>query len=736
MNLPDTPSPEPSTTPTWMATSGRLLRIMRKELSEVLRDRRTIMTLILMPVLLYPLLAMGFQQFLLASELEDRQQPGFRFGFFSSEEAKLVFKVVQTNLDTDSRQPSFQPTEVNPTNIFEVADMSLLLSGELDLIIRVPEIDKLPPDFDEKNRAVKVNLYHLKGSPRSMHALAAVQRQLNEANTAVLQRKLGNVLVFQHDIEVQKDNQSPAPLDDTQKPATLIQTATREIVPPKADEFPLASIIPLVLILMTITGAVYPAIDLTAGERERGTLEILVAAPVPRMGLLFAKYVSVLTIAVLTAVVNMVMMMVTIATSGIGKALFADGLSALQILQIFALLLLFAAFFSAVLLTVTSFARSFKEAQAYLIPLMLVSLAPGVAGMIPGLELTAALCLVPLLNIVLLGRDLLQNQADPLSAVIVVLSTLTYAVAAISLAAKVFGAENVLYNESSSWGDLFRRPPRPVETPSLSSALVCLGLMFCGFFVVQGILAQQIDPADMDDRFLVFQVYLMAGLSVILFAAIPLLFAQRQHVRWNTGLLLRPASVLAFLGAMLLGVSLWPLVYEMLAYLEEAGVTTIQPERRAEIASAMQRVRGLVPVAAMIAVQVIPGLVEELFFRGFLLSGLRKLFNGPLAILISAILFGLAHWVITPVLGLERLIVTILLGLVLGWVAWRSGSVLPAMVLHGCHNGLLAWLGYYQASEGADPALTADHLPGSWLLIAVAVAVVGAGLVYLGGRRE
>src|SRR5438067_7754961 len=98
---------------------------------------------------------------------------------------------------------------------------------------------------------------------------------------------------------------------------------------------------------MTITGAVYPAIDLTAGERERGTLEVLVAAPVPRLGLLFAKYLSVVAVAVLTAVVNLATMTVTLLVSGLGPLVFRGGSPALAIVQVFFLLLLFAAFFSA-----------------------------------------------------------------------------------------------------------------------------------------------------------------------------------------------------------------------------------------------------------------------------------------------------------------------------------------------------------------------------------------------------
>src|SRR5207247_368856 len=112
-----------------------------------------------------------------------------------------------------------------------------------------------------------------------------------------------------------------------------------------------AAVVPFILILMTITGAVYPAIDLTAGERERGTLEVLVAAPIPRIGLLFAKYVAVVSVALLTATANLTMMTVTIAVSGLGRLLFGDaGISAGVISAVFGLLLLFAAFFSAVLL--------------------------------------------------------------------------------------------------------------------------------------------------------------------------------------------------------------------------------------------------------------------------------------------------------------------------------------------------------------------------------------------------
>src|SRR5207244_225001 len=87
----------------------------------------------------------------------------------------------------------------------------------------------------------------------------------------------------------------------------------------------LTALVPLILILMTITGAVYPAIDLTAGERERGTLEILIAAPVPRVSLLFGKYVAVVTVAVLTALVNVGSMTVSLLVSGFSERVSGAG---------------------------------------------------------------------------------------------------------------------------------------------------------------------------------------------------------------------------------------------------------------------------------------------------------------------------------------------------------------------------------------------------------------------------
>src|SRR5207249_2158978 len=103
--------------------------------------------------------------------------------------------------------------------------------------------------------------------------------------------------------------------------------------PLETSQLSLTAVIPLILILMTITGAVYPAIDLTAGERERGTLEILVSAPVPRMALLLAKYVAVVTVAMLTATINLAMMLITLDLNQLTGLVFKGSVTVGLIVQ-------------------------------------------------------------------------------------------------------------------------------------------------------------------------------------------------------------------------------------------------------------------------------------------------------------------------------------------------------------------------------------------------------------------
>jgi ABC-2 type transport system permease protein/sodium transport system permease protein len=409
----------------------RLLRLARKELTEVLRDRRTIFTLVLMPLLLYPLLTIGFGQFVVGARAAD-VAPRYRLGFASKADQDALMSYLSWGIR--ARQEQRVLPGLDPKLTWDVYD-------DVDGEVRERRIDVgfRPP----KSPGEWVVVYR-EDSPYAHDALAYLELAAAAADAELLRMGLR-----EHKVQLR-----PAP---------------RFVAAPLAAEshggMSLAVFVPLVLVLMTITGAVYPAIDLTAGERERGTLEVLLAAPVPRVSLLFGKYVAVVSVAVLTALMNLGSMTVSLLAAdwlygGVSERVFGpSGMRLATFVEIFALVLLFAAFFSAVLLVLTSFARSFKEAQAYLIPLMVLAIFPGLLALYPDLRLAGPAAVVPLLNIVLLARDLLDPSAhpDPVSAVVVVVSTAAYAALALALAAKVFGAEGVLYSESGGWRALLRR---------------------------------------------------------------------------------------------------------------------------------------------------------------------------------------------------------------------------------------------------------------------------------------
>jgi len=413
-----------------------LFRLARKELTEILRDRRTIVTLLVMPLLLYPLLTVVFGQFVFGGRTTE-MAPVYRLGFSS----KTDYNELESRFDFEKQRPHPEALTALPHReprlfLFQLDNLDQnVRDGVVDVAFRrKPAAAAAVPG----EIAIDWELVYREDSPDALEAVAYLDRLCARTNGDILSQRLKSAGVRQRSDPIRL---AAAPLEVEER-----------------HGLSLAVFVPLVLILMTMTGAVYPAIDLIAGERERGTLEVLIAAPVPRVSLLFGKYVAVVTVAVLTALVNLGSLTVSLLVGGFAERVFGSGgIRVGTLLEIFGLVLLFAAFFSAVLLVVTSFARSFKEAQAYLIPLMVVALLPGVVGLLPGLRLSGLLTVVPLLNIVLLARDLLEGHADPVSAAVVVLATAAYAVLAIALAAQVFGAEGVLYGESGGWRALLRR---------------------------------------------------------------------------------------------------------------------------------------------------------------------------------------------------------------------------------------------------------------------------------------
>jgi ABC-2 type transport system permease protein/sodium transport system permease protein len=671
-----------------------------------------------MPLLVYPLLSLAFHRFLMLYF-----EPGeakIHIGFVSEDDVE-VFQawVFRGHRLLSSQEDDLPPEAPGATALpgmglgtanlpspstdsmpaFLICDdfESMLRAGRIDVGVRVIEKDGMS----------LFELTYEDASPNSLRALKFVVDRFRAVNKQFGRRALREL----------------------GRPGLPAEFERKRISSSSSGGVSLAVVLPLILLLMTITGAVYPSIDLTAGERERGTLEALIAAPVPRLALLVAKYFAVVVVAQLTAIMNLIAMTLTIIASGLSQYLFPGGeFSLLVVLQIMGLLFLFAAFFSAVLLVITSVARSFKEAQAYLIPVMMLSIAPGIVSLAGDIEL-AKWYAVPLLNMVLFARDLIEGNVDPMSGAKTILTTLVYTMAAVALAARLFGADAVLYGSQSSWKELFRRPERPVDGPSLSGAVGALAVLFPVFFVFSGLMAQW--EASQQQKLIVSGVA-----TAVLFAGFPVALCLLFRLRITATLPLKLPHWTGLVAAMLWGLTAWMFAHEILIASRYLGIVMLSDERIATIEEMLVKWRELPLIVLLLSQAIAPAVCEEVFFRGFLYRGLERNASILGALVWSALLFGAFHVVSGNVLTLERFLPSTLLGLLLGTLRLRTGSIVPGIVMHALSNGLLLSTAYYsdQLMEAGWGMEEQSHLPKTWLC--VAVVGVGVGFALLMSRRS
>ena len=738
----------------------RVLRLSRKELRESLRDRRTLVTLIVMPLIVYPLLGSVVQKF--AINRFDPNSPPALVVFDGSlpeaaAEAMLelpdsnitIFEGRTTSRDDDATEPE---NKGKPTSLQDVATsltgpetgsaIGALTNSDEGSVrpIRLRRYEKpVKREFiEEFLQAGEADV----GVRQTVAVRDDVTGIVHPSDFQIISRQ-GDAFSQQAAVELEKrvlafrDRELRKLLDNTRFGSGVLPTISKlRIANDAPPSSPLGAFIPLMLVLMTMTGAVYPAIDLTAGERERGTLEMLMAAPVSRAQLLTGKFIAVLTVAVLTAVINLVAMLLTLYATGFDRVLLADGATFQMFFSVLMLLVVFASFFSAVLLSITSFARSFREAQAWLIPLMLVSLAPGILSLMPGVSLTLGLAVLPLVNIVLLGRELFQGTAAFHLYAVTLLSTLVYTILALRVAANVFGHDTVLFGSSAGVSAWMKRPTETRERIPTSIGVGWLVLLIPLFIVLSG-LRGRVVPIDN----LSGQLILSGSLTIILFAAFPIAITRWIRASVVQVFALHRFHVAALIGAILLGCTMWTLAYQVLVF-SKGPLQWLEMLNNSKLKELAERLTSETPyLIRVVTLALVPAICEELFFRGFLINTLQKranLWMRPM--LISTFVFAAFHVVVDQSLTLERFPATFLLGLVLCGIRLSSGSVLPGIVMHAISNGLLLSL------KELDPVLQAiglnlnveneTSLPTWFLIASLLISCAGAGLVWMGRKRR
>lgn len=453
-----------------------------------------------------------------------------------------------------------------------------------------------------------------------------------------------------------------------------------------------SKLFPALLVIMSMTGAFYPAIDLCAGEKERGTMETLLISPAKRIEIVFGKFFTVLCFSVSTAVLNLVSIGMTgqhmaslmKRAPGVQMAAAPEFPPLYALVWIIVLLLPLAAMFSALCLALATFARSSKEGQYYLTPLLMVTLGLTVFCVSPGIELNLFYSVMPIAGVALLLKGLLLTPQDTviyLYAIPVLVTSIAYSLLALWWSVDQFQREEVLFREAERfelklW---LRHLMRDKEsTPSFAHGVFCfvviMMLQFASFKYLSR--AATNDSGELD-ALQTMKVMLVQQIALIASPALMMGIMLTTSV-WQT-FRFRLPSLKMFSLALILAISAHPLSLMLAASLQ--WFFPPLPDRISQVTSGMADPNQplwliLIPFA------VAPAFCEEIAFRGFVLSGLARSGRTWLAIVISSLLFGVMHMIPQQVFNAA------LLGVVLGIVAIRSRSLWPCVIFHFCFNSL------------------------------------------------
>lgn len=393
-----------------------------KELTELMRDKKTLIFVILLPIFIFPVI-FGVMGLVLSSTTSKAMQEEHRYVIINAEQAPEFS-------DAMFYHKNFKQVKTDKTS--EADLVAAIRNDEFDVAIVIPA------DFSAKRQvSEQVQWQIIYNQSSQFDFMYRYFTDMLATYNEQLQRETLNQL-----------NVDPQKLAAIIKPVDVQKVDTADKRENIGEKF--GAVIAYILVPLCLLGASYPAIDMGAGEKERGTLETLLICPISRISIVLGKFLTVLTTGLVGA-------LITVGSFGIwgaiigsfaGMAVVQEAMSAIAITElilIFSLLLPISAVFAALLLAISIYARTFKEAQNYISPLSILIFLPLVAAMMPGVELNAKTALVPVMNVALAIKELIKGTADYMMLALIFGSTLLLAAAAIGFCVHWFQQEKVLF---------------------------------------------------------------------------------------------------------------------------------------------------------------------------------------------------------------------------------------------------------------------------------------------------
>ncbi|MDD4223073.1 MAG: ABC transporter permease [Candidatus Cloacimonetes bacterium] len=659
----------------------KALVIFRKEILEILRDKRTLFATIVLPVVLYPLLFIGFSA-IMSRQNEVLEKRGATIALLDSlsvqnQDARQAYDLILSSL---KNTPYLTTLESPP---------------ELERLYAEKEIKAVVSVSDSLSASglatYKVGIRYDASGDEGQLLFGKLEKSLMQTAQALIAKRLDALNVEQRYIE-------PLLIDQ-------IDTSTTA----KKMGSVLGMILPYIVILMLVTGASVVAADLVAGEKERRTLETLLVSSASRGEIVLGKYLTIFTMAMLNVVINLISISLSV------RYLFTQFDTGSQSLQLpvssFLILLLamvpLATLFSALLLSISTFSRNMKEARTYEQPIMIASMLMGMVSFIPSVEISNLLAMVPVINIALLFKAVLIGEWQLSHLLITVGTTLILDVFAIWVTVRLFHSEAVLFRTEDDSGGIktVRTNKRGFFNPL--NGLIYYSLALAALYY----LGSKWQMQDLVKGLVQTQVFVIVLPVLLVLRFVKLKGAEaRQLLRLKAPKLKEVALVpfIAISAAIVVAI-IGQLINQIFPF---------PPDYLENLSKLFQLDLPLWQMFLVIA--VLPGICEELLFRGFLLRFFEgKKFWYP--VLASAALFAVFH------LDPFRLLPTFLLGTLLGWLTLRSGSIYNSMLSHALNNGLALFIVTFAAKPWLKGLLADSENLQYWVVIP-AILVLAASL--------
>ena len=392
--------------------------VLRKELLEVLRDRRTLFFMVAFPLFIFPLLFGGIT-FFAAKAVQE------------AESKVLNFSIIEPQFHPEMRDAFHNDEQFRAIPLKDQGFRELVQQGEEDFVLEFAENLNQDP-LSAGQSEIKLYLND-----------SAINMIFNRVNDKVTQFSKQKQRVIFEQLGVPEQSQQ-----GVLQPIAIAKinlADKREDLGEKIGAF-----FPYILFLILLQGVMYLAADLGAGEKERGTLETLLLAPIPRYEIVLGKFMALIVAGVTAALVTLGSMVGWGMMIGQGFAIaaisqFVEQIGGLDLLLMFFMLLPVVTIFASLTLCLSIYAKSYKEAQTYMGYLMILMFVPIVFSMLPGVSLEGGWAWVPLTNVALAIKELIKGTMNYSALLAIFLSTAAIGVALIMFSIYWFKQEKVLF---------------------------------------------------------------------------------------------------------------------------------------------------------------------------------------------------------------------------------------------------------------------------------------------------